>query len=452
MNLSFEQYFKCPAAYAKIAQKGPLSQSHGFFQVGPGITAFGRRSETVSSPSPSNGHSQIVINESSAANGVVTLPFDLQEVVDELRLEKYAASAPNRKGSLLATMYYGIRPLLPVSIRKHLQRVRLNDWENIPFPRWPVDRTVDDIFHRVMLLELKANKLERIPFIWFWPEGRSSCAVMTHDVETTRGKDFCKTLMDIDDQFGIKASFQVVPERRYEVPSAYLQSIRDRGFEVGVQDLNHDGHLYKTKDQFLSRAGQINAYGRLWDAQGFRAAVLYRRQEWFDALEFEYDMSVPNVAHLDPQRGGCCTVMPYFAGKILELPVTTTQDYSLFHILKDYSIDLWKQQIALVMEKNGLISFIIHPDYITNGQERACYESLLGYLAKIRQEQDVWIPTPGEANQWWRQRAAMKLVEENGRWRIEGEGHERARVAYASEENGRLKLMIEASVKTFARK
>ena len=74
--------------------------------------------------------------------------------------------------------------------------------------------------------------------------------------------------------------------------------------------------------------------------------MLYRKQSWFDALDFAYDMSVPNVAHLDPQRGGCCTVMPYFIGDMLELPVTMTQDYMMFHILKDYSIGLWKQQIS----------------------------------------------------------------------------------------------------------
>jgi hypothetical protein len=40
-------------------------------------------------------------------------------------------------------------------------------------------------------------------------------------------------------------------------------------------------------------------------------------------------MSVPNVGHLEVQRGGC-TVMPYFIGRIVELPVTTSQDYSVF--------------------------------------------------------------------------------------------------------------------------
>src|SRR5580700_9910875 len=103
--------------------------------------------------------------------------------------------------------------------------------------------------------------------------------------------------------------------------------------------------------EFLRRAKHINLYGLKFGAEGFRSAVLYRNLDWYDALEFSYDMSVPNVAHLDPQQGGCCTVFPYFIGKVLELPVTATQDYSLFHILNDYSTSLWKRQISLIQAK-----------------------------------------------------------------------------------------------------
>ena len=110
---------------------------------------------------------------------------------------------------------------------------------------------------------------------------------------------------------------------------------------------------------------------------------MYRNQDWYDEFEFSYDMSVPNVAHLDPMRGGCCTVMPYFVGDIVELPVTTTQDYSLFHILNDYSIDLWKQQVDLIKRRNGLMSFITHPDYLIERRARNVYESLLDYLRQM---------------------------------------------------------------------
>jgi hypothetical protein len=289
-----------------------------------------------------------------------------------------------------------------------------------------------------MLLSLKAQSVSEIPFVWFWPEGATSCAIMTHDVETEKGVRSSPYLMDMEDAFDIKASFQIVPEQRYEVTDDFLNSVRDRGFEVVVHDLNHDGHLFREKAEFLRRAKAINSYGRRFGASGFRAAVLYRKQEWFDALDFSYDMSVPNVAHLDPQRGGCCTVMPYFVGKILELPVTTTQDYTLFNIFNDYSIDLWKKQIELIMEKHGLISVIVHPDYVGDSRERAAYEALLAHLADLRKQEGIWITTPGEIDRWWRQRAEMKVVKDEVGWHIEGAGSERACLAFASEKDGRI--------------
>ncbi len=445
MNQAFERYFKCPPSYTRFGEAGTLSDEAGFFKFGAEAICFGHCVGGNAARTPV-GDLFDAAAEVKIDGNISRLPFAIEEVVENLRLERYLSPSPSSKSngsSLLRHIYYGVRPLLPVAIRKHLQRLRLKGWNQVPFPQWPVDRSVDEIFELLMLFALRSQKVEKIPFIWFWPEGAPSAAILTHDVETVRGRDFCSTLMNIDDRFNFKASFQVVPERRYEVSQAYLQSITDRGFEVGVQDLNHDGSLYKSHEEFLRRVAKINAYGREWGAQGFRSAVLYRRQEWFDALEFSYDMSVPNVAHLDPQGGGCCTVMPYFNGKLVELPVTTTQDYPLFHILRDYSIDLWKQQIELIKENHGLVSFIVHPDYITDSRGQKTYETLLAHLYSLREETGLWIPTPGNINRWWRQRAQMKLVEVDGDWQIEGEGSERARIAYATEKNGRLEVTPE---------
>jgi hypothetical protein len=295
-----------------------------------------------------------------------------------------------------------------------------------------VDFTVESIFKQLLMLSMKSRKVNRLPFIWFWPEGAPSCAIVTHDVETSAGRDFCPHLMDLNDMFGIKTAFQIVPEKRYFVPQAFLDCIRERGFELNVHDLNHDGHLMEDREEFLRRAKHINVYGRRFGALGFRSAMLYRNIDWYDALDFSYDMSVPNVAHLDPQRGGCCTVFPFFNGKILELPVTMAQDYSLFHILKDYSMGLWKQQISLIREKHGLIQIIIHPDYIREKAARRVYTELLCHLSELRAGGETWIALPREAAAWWRLRNELKLVSEGGSWRIEGEGRQRARVAYAT--------------------
>lgn len=72
------------------------------------------------------------------------------------------------------------------------------------------------------------------------------------------------------------------------------------------------------------------------------------------------------------------------------------------------------------------------------------YNELLGYLARLREEKDVWVTIPGEANYWRRQRAEMNLVEDGEKWRIEGPGKERARLAYVNEEDGRLVLVLDA--------
>jgi hypothetical protein len=377
-------------------------------------------------------------------DGVTRLPFDLPEVLENLRCERYVA---DRRGgglkSLMARLYYFLRPVLSFRMRRYIKRLHLKGWEEEPFPRWPIDCSVDNLLQRLLLLAVRSSESKQIPIIWFWPEGASSCAIMTHDVEAQAGQEFCSNLMDLDDSFDIKSSFQLIPEGRYKVTTEFLESVRERDFEVVVHDLNHDGHLYRSRDEFLRRADRINGYGEQYAADGFRAAILYRKQLWYDAFKFAYDMSVPNVARLDPQRGGCCTVMPFFIGKMLELPVTTTQDYMLFHVLNDYSINLWKRQIDLIMEKSGLISFIVHPDYIMKAREMAIYKELLAHLRELRDKKNLWITTPGGVNRWWRQRAAMKIIEEKNEIRIVGAGSERARIAYASEQDGRLVFTLQ---------
>jgi hypothetical protein len=154
-------------------------------------------------------------------------------------------------------------------------------------------------------------------------------------------------------------------------------------------------------------------------------------------------MSVPNVAHLDPQPGGCCTVMPYFVGDVLELPVTTIQDYSLFNILGTYSQDLWNEQIEQIMQQHGLISFIVHPDYLDTHKARAAYTTLLCKLSTLRAEAALWIALPGEVDGWWRQRSQMALIADKDEWMIEGHGAERARVAYATLENNQLTYTLQ---------
>ncbi|HEY1809247.1 MAG TPA: hypothetical protein VGG42_11835 [Acidobacteriaceae bacterium] len=433
-------YYRCPAEFVRLEVRSPQSSAPGYFRFGEDTTCYGRVAGQAPAASPGASLHDAAA-DMRVESGSVSLSFDPCEVADNLRLENYVGVRGSGSASLIGRIYYLLRPLLPVPVRRHLQKFRLRNWDQIPFPHWPVDFSVDNLMESLMLAVSRASG-RPIPFIWFWPEGHSACILMTHDVEQAEGRDFCSTLMDIDEAHGFRASFQVVPEVRYSNPPEFLESIRARGFEVAVHDLNHDGHLYREHAEFLRRVERINEYGRRFGADGFRAGVLYRNQEWFDALDFAYDMSVPNVAHLDPQRGGCCTVMPYFIGKILELPVTDVQDYTLFNILEDFSINLWKKQTRLILDRHGLMSFIVHPDYVIDSRNRAVFESLLEHLATLVKEEGVWSPIPREVNRWWRERSAMQLVQHDGVWQIEGRGSERARIAWASEQDGRLVLTL----------
>jgi len=448
MSRILSEFYRTPVFSRVTSTCEESKNGAGFFRFGSDIVCYG---ECSSGSAPSVAASaDFDARKATIVSGLeIQLPFDISNVIDNLRKERYFPQlSTGRKGltshPLIREFYYLVRELLPVWFRRHLQMVYFKNWQSIPFPHWPVDFTVDSLHEVFLQLSMKAQGCDKVPFIWFWPDGASSCLILTHDVETAAGRDFCSSLMDINLSHGFRSSFQVVPEGRYEVPESLVSEIRSRGFEFNIHDLNHDGHLFEEKTEFLRRATRINEYVKKYSAQGFRAGAMYRNQDWFDAFEFSYDMSVPNVAHLEPQRGGCCTVMPYFIGKILELPLTATQDYSAFQILNTYSIDLWKEQIDQIRRRNGLISFITHPDYLIERRARTVYESLLDHLRETCDHKGVWAALPGDVDRWWRARSEMNLVQDKTGWRIEGADKDRARIAYAAIDGDRIVYTLDA--------
>jgi hypothetical protein len=96
------------------------------------------------------------------------LPFDPSEIVDNLRLERYANGEYAGDRAILSSeairrVYYFFRPLLSVSVRKHFQRLALRNWQELPFPVWPVDRTVEHILERLLFLSVKDQSIREDP-------------------------------------------------------------------------------------------------------------------------------------------------------------------------------------------------------------------------------------------------------------------------------------------------
>jgi hypothetical protein len=434
-------YFRCPPELVTFLAPENRSPEAGFFAFGD-ATLYGH-CDWVLPASARVGCLRDTLTDADFLFDGVRLPFDIDEVVTNLWMERYQQPSGSyveqvTTADAVKRLYYFLRPALPVSVRRHLQRARLSGRAEVTFPRWPLDTSVDSLMRTVLGMLIRHHRRDQIPFIWFWPEGAPGCAVMTHDVEGEVGRNFCGALMDLDDRHGVRSAFQIIPEMRGGCPRALFDEVRNRGFEANLHDLNHDGFLFHERGRFLERVAAINRYAHEFECRGFRSGAMYRRQDWFGAFELSYDMSVPNAAHLEPQGGGCCTVMPYFVGNVLELPLTTAQDYSLFHILGDYSTRLWTQQIELILEAHGFVSFITHPDYLVENQARRVYLDLLSHLQALRNDRGVWMALPAEVDRWWRSRSQMSLVRSGEGWRIEGPDADRARLAYASLDGDRV--------------
>ncbi len=199
--------------------------------------------------------------------------------------------------------------------------------------KWPVeDRYVRFQFQCLDSL-LEQRGLDSIPYVNFWPDGKRYSFVLTHDIEEERGATFVREVADLEERYGFRSVFNFVPER-YPIDTGLLQDLRQRGFEIGVHGLKHDGKLFSSRSLFERRAAKINQYLHDGDAVGFRTPYTHRNPEWMQALDVEYDLSFFDTDPHEPLPGGTMSIWPFQLGKFMELPYTLTQDNTLANILR----------------------------------------------------------------------------------------------------------------------
>jgi len=59
-----------------------------------------------------------------------------------------------------------------------------------------------------MQLVIQASPWCEVQFSWFWPQGENAGVMVTHHhVEEQRGANLCEMVMDIDNSFNIKTTF-----------------------------------------------------------------------------------------------------------------------------------------------------------------------------------------------------------------------------------------------------
>jgi peptidoglycan/xylan/chitin deacetylase (PgdA/CDA1 family) len=297
-------------------------------------------------------------------------------------------------------LYYVLKPLLPSQLRYILRRLRIPAAQT-RFPLgWPVEERYALFQWEVMRQLLLARNQASLTFRHFWPEGRQYAFALTHDVETEEGQAFVKGVADLDESHGFRSSFNFVPER-YPLDHGLMQELRDRGFEIGVHGLKHDGKLFSSHAEFVRRTERINSYLRDLDAVGFRSPLTMRNPEWMQALEIEYDLSFFDTDPYEPIPGGTMSIWPFMLGRFVELPYTLVQDCTLTTILGETSPQLWLDKLDFIERYHGMALVNTHPDYLKDGTTWQVYGDL---LRSVKERGDYWHALPKDVARWWRAR------------------------------------------------
>lgn len=293
-------------------------------------------------------------------------------------------------------LYYGFKPFLPTLLRLQLRRWHARRLRRQHRKTWPI-----------------LPSAAHAPAKWRgWPDGKRFAVVLTHDVEGPVGLGKVPALAALDESFGFRSSFNLVPEGEYESSAELRQDLRSRGFEVGIHDLHHDGKLYVSRDEFSRRAAKINGYVKDWGASGFRSAFMLHNLDWLQELDTQYDASTFDTDPFEPQPVGMGTIFPFWvegqSGRpgFAELPYTLCQDSTLFLFLGEADATVWREKVDWVAEKGGMVLLNVHPDYVDfeNRHSRttfpaSIYEDLLRYLRE-RYDGQYWHALPGTVGEF----------------------------------------------------
>jgi glycosyltransferase involved in cell wall biosynthesis len=256
-----------------------------------------------------------------------------------------------------------------------------------------------------------------------WPGGKKFAFVLTHDVESRAGLGKCQPLMQLEMELGFYSSFNFVPEGSYRVPAELRGELTGGGFEVGIHDLKHDGHLFASHRGFKRRAERINGYARKWGASGFRSGFMLRNLDWLHDLDVQYDASTFDTDPFEPQPDGGHTIFPFWVPRpngssanghestsasssragYVELPYTLPQDSTLFLVLRESTPEIWMRKLDWIAQHGGMVLLDVHPDYIsfdgspqtTTEYPVALYREFLNYV-KTRYAGEYWHALPKE--------------------------------------------------------
>ncbi|MGE5224481.1 MAG: hypothetical protein ACM3PY_18760 [Omnitrophica WOR_2 bacterium] len=351
-------------------------------------------------PEPTDEQWQFAIQKASQAFDLPGNPENISQLLS-LTLGENQFGPDHFKLNTLKRIYYTLKPSFPRMLIDTIKKVSSTQAKQCFLLDWPVeDRFVSFLWDVIRNLLLEMGQPE-IRFRYFWPDGKEYALVLTHDVDTKEGLEFIPELVKLEEKLGFRSSFNIVPEK-YPIKNGIVKSLQERGFEVGVHGLKHDGKEFNSYEVFSHRVKSINQYLKKFNATGFRAPLMHRNPEWMQELEIDYDMSFFDTDPYEPLPGGTMSIWPFFIGRFVELPYTLVQDCTLVTVLGETTPKLWFDKLNFIQRYNGMALLNTHPDYCRDERIYNIYES---FLQTVKDQGNYWHALPGEVAQWWRQRA-----------------------------------------------
>lgn len=312
-----------------------------------------------------------------------------------------------------------------IALRRRIARYKRSKYADV----WPID-----------------PRAGKEPENWRgWPDGKKFALVLSHDVDTAKGYKNVLKLAELEEDLGFRSTFNFVPERYGKISLGLLDELRRRGFAVGVHGLKHDGKLFSSKEVFRQRAPRINEYLEQWGTRGFTTPSMIRNHEWMHELNIDYCVSTFDTDPFEPQSDGVATIFPFLVYRnsdqhgsspssfpasqlpscvasqpssfqaselpsfFVELPYTLPQDFTLFVILGENGIDIWKQKLDWIASNGGMALLNSHPDYMNLTGDRCgleeypveYYADLLVHI-KDKYRNQYWHARADEIAFWWK--------------------------------------------------
>ncbi len=238
-------------------------------------------------------------------------------------------------------LFYRVKPLIPRSAQLALRRLLVKLQGGSRFPAWPLEPAGWELIQIAVASTLLDRGVDAVRFPWFWPDGLTAAAALTHDVESADGLARAPIIAGWEEQRGFRSSFNVVADW-YPIDAELLRELRQRGHEIGSHGICHDRSLFASRASFERQLPLLHEFAERAGAVGFRSPATHRVVEWLGDLPFSYDCTMPHSDPYEPIPGGTATLWPFFHGEVVELPYTAPQDHTLYNLLGHRDSTLWR--------------------------------------------------------------------------------------------------------------